>query len=46
MNHHWTGKAVCPCCKRTIRVSDLRGIAHAHNDKIGATCPMSGKEVC
>ena len=40
---HWSGKAVCPVCKRTVAVSDIRGVAHAHADKIGSPCPMSGR---
>lgn len=36
-------KVVCPCCKRLVAVSDIRSIAHAHADKCGNPCPMSGK---
>jgi hypothetical protein len=37
---------VCPVCRRLIATSDIKHIAHAHADKAGHPCPMSGKPVC
>lgn len=39
------GKVMCPVCKRAVWVSDIRGVAHAHADKAGHPCPMSGREI-
>jgi hypothetical protein len=38
-------KTVCPICKRLVAVSDIQGIAHAHADKVGNPCPMSGRHL-
>jgi hypothetical protein len=40
----WT-KTTCPVCKRLVATSDIKHIAHAHCDKVGNPCPMSGRAV-
>lgn len=38
-------KARCPVCWRTIAVTANSGTMHAHTDKCGHACPMSGRQV-
>lgn len=37
-------RVCCPVCRRLVAASDIRGLLHAHTDKAGNPCPMSGRE--
>jgi hypothetical protein len=41
---HWN-REVCPVCRRLIAVTVNSGTMHAHTDKCGHACPMSGRQV-
>jgi hypothetical protein len=39
-------KVKCPVCLKLVAASDIRSLLHAHTDKAGHPCPMSGQVAC